>query len=279
VNGVHLCVESLIGKHDRPGFSCGVPSLDRYIHQQAGQDVRRNLAVCYVLCVPRSEPSLTNGSVPIIGYYTLSMTAIRPSALSEAPARKLGRYDSYPALLLGRLAVDARYRGAGHGEYLPLDAMRRAVHASKDAGTIALVVDAIDEGAAQFYRRFEFVRFEDEPLRLYLPIASCRKAIEFELSPDEVERPLRRMLRRMAHPVVWFSTVDLQRRGSRLDDRPRIQRQANAGDALAQGAGLIAVVVRDLPVGGGPVIRASNAHAIRPRKADEEHSVRQDQVH
>ena len=44
-----LVVELLASHHNRAAFSCGVPSLDAYLHKQAGQDMRRDLAVCYVL--------------------------------------------------------------------------------------------------------------------------------------------------------------------------------------------------------------------------------------
>jgi hypothetical protein len=37
---------------------------------------------------------------------------------------------------------------------------------------MAVVVDAIDEGAAAFYDRFGFVRFESKPLSVYLTMAS-----------------------------------------------------------------------------------------------------------
>lgn len=181
-------VELLSDRHDRAGFSCGISSLDHYIRQQAGQDTRRDLAVCYILWEDGSEPATAPRSAAIIGYYTLSMTSIRPTALPEAAAKRLGRYSAYPALLLGRLAVDRRFRGQGHGEYLLLDAMRRAVQLSTQAGAIALVVDAIDDGAVRFYERFEFLRFDDHPLSLYLPIASCRKAIEAVLTLDEMNQ-------------------------------------------------------------------------------------------
>lgn len=183
-----LRVEPLAEHHNRPAFACGVTSLDRYIWQQAGQDQRRNLAVCFVLSEPPSgEPSIPS-SVTIAGYYTLCMTAIRPSALPESAAKRLGRFESYPALLLGRLAVDQRHRAQGHGEFLLLDAMRRTVALSEQAGAIALVVDALDGGAERFYERFGFVRFQDAELRPYLPIRTCRATIEAVLSREETGR-------------------------------------------------------------------------------------------
>jgi ribosomal protein S18 acetylase RimI-like enzyme len=158
-------IELLGSRHDRAAFSCGVASLDDYIRRQAGQDMRRDLAVCYVLCDPESSA--------IIGYYTLSATAFEPTALPQDLTRRLPRYPVLPATLLGRLAVDSTFRGRGMGELLLVDAMLRTLHAG--IGTLAMVVDALDGGATAFYERFGFQRFEDAPERLYLPMATVRQ--------------------------------------------------------------------------------------------------------
>jgi predicted N-acetyltransferase YhbS len=158
-------VEPLGSHHDRAAFSCGIPSLDTYIHHQAGQDVRRDIAVCYVLCEP--------GSATIIGYYTLSAASIEPASLPPELLRRLPRYPTLPAVLLGRLAVDAPFRGRRMGELLLIDALRRVLNSG--IGVLAIVVDALDEGAAAFYERFGFSRFLDDPLRLYLSMNAVRQ--------------------------------------------------------------------------------------------------------
>jgi GNAT superfamily N-acetyltransferase len=168
-----LVVEPLASHHNRTAFSCGVPSLDAYLHQQAGQDRRRDLAVCYVLH--------DRGSAEITGYYALSATSIEPTALPPALAKRLGRYPVLPATLLGRLAVDARFTGRGMGGLLLLNAMRRTLHTG--IGSLAIVVDAIDERAATFYERFEFQRIEDSRLRLYLLMSKVRDVFPGEGGP------------------------------------------------------------------------------------------------
>jgi len=154
-------VEVLGPQHDRLAFSCGVDSLDVYIKRQAGQDVRRHLTVCYVL--GRAD------NRAIIGYYTLSATAIEPSSLPPETVSRLPRYAVLPAILLGRLAVDSRFAGQGMGEILLVDALRRA--ARSGIGVLVVVVDALDGRAASFYERFQFQRFADTPERLFLPIS------------------------------------------------------------------------------------------------------------
>ena len=123
----------LLGKqHKQADFSCGIESLDRYFHQQSGQDWRRGLAVPYVL--------LETTAGRLVGYYTLSMASIVPTALSTEITRKLPAYKTFPAALLGRLAVDRRYQGQGLGEMLLLDALRRVQMASQEVATMAVVV-------------------------------------------------------------------------------------------------------------------------------------------
>ena len=106
----------------------------------------------------------------IAGYYTLAAYSISPGDLPAEIAGKLPRYPQIPAALLGRLAVSGKYKGQGLGEYLLLDAMQRSLDQSKALGLFALFVDAKDEQAANFYRRYDFIPLPSQPLRLFLPM-------------------------------------------------------------------------------------------------------------
>jgi ribosomal protein S18 acetylase RimI-like enzyme len=153
-------IEPLSETHDRVGFRCGVEALDRYLHQQARQDLRRHLAAVFVLCAA--------DSVEVLGYYTLSTTAIEAADLPPEITRRLPRYPHFPAALLGRLAVDQGVRGQGLGERLLVDALGRTMR--RELASMAVVVDAIDEVAARFYMRYGFQRFAGRPSR-----SSCRR--------------------------------------------------------------------------------------------------------
>ncbi|TIS57183.1 MAG: GNAT family N-acetyltransferase [Mesorhizobium sp.] len=153
-------VEVLGPQHDRTSFESGVEPLDRYFRMQAGQDARKNVAAPFVLVLPDNV---------IAGYYTLSATAV---GIGEWPARtirKLPRYPLIPATLLGRLAVDRRYRGQGHGRYLLADALSRCVRS--EIASFAIIVDAKDEAASRFYQRESFLPFPDQPMRLFRSMA------------------------------------------------------------------------------------------------------------
>jgi predicted GNAT family N-acyltransferase len=156
-------VEPLDRRHDRSAFSCGVEALDLYLKTQAGQDSRRRVAATFVLCDGQTSQ--------VVGYYTLSALSVDAGSWPEDVARKLPRYPRIPATLLGRLAAATRVRGRGVGEHLLLDALRRALQASRDVASVAVVVDAKDDDAVAFYRRYGFARFLDAPYKLFLPMA------------------------------------------------------------------------------------------------------------
>ena len=156
-------VEPLADHHDRRDFECGEASLDRYLREQAGQDERRDVAACFVLVEP---------SVParVLGYYTLSTHTLELTDLPDRVARRLPRYGLIPTVLLGRLAVDRRRQGQGLGTFLLYDALGRALELRARAGVWAIVVDALDERAAAFYRGQEFEPLPGDPHRLFMPL-------------------------------------------------------------------------------------------------------------
>jgi predicted GNAT family N-acyltransferase len=156
-------VEPLGKQHNRSAFSCGVEPLDRYLRQQAGQDARKRVAAPFVLCQGTSRE--------VVGYYTLSALSVDVGEWPADLAKKLPRYPLVPATLLGRLAVDTRLRGRGAGEHLLMDALRRVLEASRDVASVAVVVDTKDDSAVSFYERYGFIRFVDQPRRLFLPMA------------------------------------------------------------------------------------------------------------
>jgi ribosomal protein S18 acetylase RimI-like enzyme len=158
--------EPLSSSHDRTAFSCGVPALDRYLRELATQDVRRRVSNCFVALDPSDK---------IAGYYTFAATSLPLTELPSDQAKRLPRYSSFPACLVGRLAVDQRFRGRGLGSQLIVDAIARAMRA--EPAIFALIVDAKDEVALGFYEHLGFQRFASRPMTLYLPIAEAARRI------------------------------------------------------------------------------------------------------
>ena len=85
------------------------------------------------------------------------------------------RYPSEPAVRIGRLAVDERFQRRGLGEAMLADATGRALKA--DIAAFMLVVDAKNDRAADFYRRYEFRAIAGQARTLFLPLATAQKVL------------------------------------------------------------------------------------------------------
>lgn len=155
-------VEALAKHHDRSAFACGSEPLDRYLRQQARQDADKRVAAPFVLVVPPDDR--------VLGYYTLSASAVPVGELPPDMARRLPRYPQLPVTLLGRLAVDCGVQGQGAGQFLLMDALCRSLDATGEIAALAVVVDAKDEAAAAFYAHFGFIELHRRPQRWFLPM-------------------------------------------------------------------------------------------------------------
>ena len=161
-----LVIEAISSSHDRKNFSCGTPALDNYIRQQARQDIKRRISRVFV---PRSHDHPRT----ILGYYTLSSLSIDLDALPGEIARKLPKHP-IPAALLGRVAVDENARGTGIGKMLLMDAITRTITVSSEIAIYAMVVDAIDGEAQDFYQQYGFLPLSQDSQRLFLPLKSIQ---------------------------------------------------------------------------------------------------------
>lgn len=152
---------------DRSDFESGVAALDQYFQTRVGQDIKRRVTACFVA---------TDAHGQIAGYYTLAAASVLLTDLPDAVAKKLPRYPSVPAVRMGRVAVHQRYKGKGLGAALLADALRRAVTA--EIAAYALVVDAKDKHAASFYAHHGFMALPDQPLFMFMPLATVKNLIK-----------------------------------------------------------------------------------------------------
>lgn len=167
MEGLDLRIVPLDEGHERVQFTCGVASLDSYFQTQAGQDMRRRANAVFVLVAP-GQPS------QVLGYYTLCATALPPGEVPEAARRHIPRYPLVSATLIGRLAIARDRQGQRLGAVLLADALRRSLASSRTVGSSMVVVDALDEGAANFYGAHGFIRLP-ESFRLVLPMRTIEQ--------------------------------------------------------------------------------------------------------
>ena len=149
-------IERLGRGHDLSNFESGSEALDGWLRRHALAAQEMDSARTFVV--------VRRGRVG--GYFSLTMGSVRRQ---DAPPRLVRGLPGYPVgmVLLARLAVDRREQGQGLGSLLLAEALRRAILAGEAAAARLVVVDAVDEGAAAFYRLHGFVEAPGYPLRLY----------------------------------------------------------------------------------------------------------------
>jgi GNAT superfamily N-acetyltransferase len=160
-------LEPLNESHDRTAFASGEDALDRYLRTQATQDIRRRVAACFV--------ATEAASGELAAYYTIAAASIPTPQLPPEIVKRLPRYPTLPAVRIGRLAVDRKFRGRGLGAAMLADAVSRTLQAPP--AVYALLVDAKHDDAAAFYRRYGFRPLASQPRTLFLPMATAEKLL------------------------------------------------------------------------------------------------------
>lgn len=155
-------------KHQVHGFDCGDDRLNRWLHASAGQAQRRDVARTYVA---------VDGADEVVGYYTLVAGQVEHGDAPGRVRKGVSPHFPIPVALVARLAVATTYQGQGLGGDLLRDSLRRILAASDQVGIRAVLVHAIDERAADFYRRLGFEAATPDRLTLMVPLAAVRVAL------------------------------------------------------------------------------------------------------
>jgi GNAT superfamily N-acetyltransferase len=167
MTGFPFRVESLGAQHDRTEFRCGEGALDQYFQTQVSQDIRRRVTNCFV-----AVEAVTG---LVAAYYTISAASVPLTELPPDITKRLPRYPTVPAVLVGRLAVDEKFQARGLGAALLSDAARRTVQAAPAA--FAILVNADDDRAVAFCQHHGFRPIAGHPRTLFLPVATAERAL------------------------------------------------------------------------------------------------------
>jgi GNAT superfamily N-acetyltransferase len=159
--------ERLTSLHDLSKFSCGKPSLDRWLKTRALSNQEKGFTAVMVV----------HEAGRVVGYYGVAPTAIVPAALPRS-IRTGQPPDPVPCLLLGQLATDLQWGGQGIGTGLIKHALQRCVAAASLIGGRALIVRAVDDEAAAFWARRGFIASKDDPLTLFRSIADIAASLK-----------------------------------------------------------------------------------------------------
>jgi ribosomal protein S18 acetylase RimI-like enzyme len=162
-----ILLDRLDAHHDVSTFDSGNEVLNGWLRRHALAAQRTDSARTFV--------AIRSGRV--VGYFSLTMGSV---LRAEAPVKLVRGMPAYPVgmVLLARLAVDRSQQGRGIGAMLLAEALRKAVAAGEVAAARLIVVDAVDEHAAAFYRRYGFVQAPENPLRFYRRMKDIRASLD-----------------------------------------------------------------------------------------------------
>lgn len=168
---------ALVATHDVSQFDCGQPTLNDFLRDHALTAPRHGLSQTWV-----AETS--DGR--IIGYFTLAVATVSPKDVTDRLRHGVGQYD-IPCVLLARLAVDRAVQGQGLGNQLMERAARLAVALGRNPRDPngepalplrALLVHAIDDRAAAFYRHWGLEPSPTDPLHLLILLKDLQRLLQ-----------------------------------------------------------------------------------------------------
>jgi GNAT superfamily N-acetyltransferase len=152
-------------EHDISMFDCGEPSLNDWLTRRARINHAPGGSRTFVVC----------RGVFVVGYYCLAAGAV---AVTAAPGRvRRNMPDPIPMAVLGRLAVDRSLHGQGLGKALLRDALFRTLQAAEAIGVRGVLVQALGEGAKQFYLACGLVPSPGDPMLLMATLDNAVTAL------------------------------------------------------------------------------------------------------
>ena len=174
--GTFVIEEFDAAKHDREGFSCGVVQVDNYFRKTANKLAKAENVRLYVMVASTGE---------VAGFYAVNAHAVDYRDLPKKYARTRPRHDSIPAAYISMIGRDVRFRDLQLGADLLVDALMRIARA--EIGLAVVMLDVLDCGIPEkvearkaIYAEFGFQPLDSDPLRMFMPIETARKAVQEE---------------------------------------------------------------------------------------------------
>jgi GNAT superfamily N-acetyltransferase len=159
-------VEPLSAGHDLQAFDCGHDDLNSWLHQHAGRAAGQGTRT-YLL--------IKEATGVVVGYFALAPHLLErddaPASVQRGSSRRI------PAILLAKLALDRSLQSQGLGAELLVHSLTTIVAAARAVGGRLIVVDAVDENAASFYRAHDFKPSPADPRRLIMKLSTAAHAL------------------------------------------------------------------------------------------------------
>ena len=152
---------------DTDYFDCGEDSINSFLKKNAVVNQKRGVSQIFCL-----RENVDGVGKPVIGYYTLSAAAIPSSGVDREIIKGVPLGYDAPVILLGRIGIDKRHQGKGHGEFLLMDALERAMNASNDLGVVGVVLDALNKDVASWYQSYGFITLDES--KMFIPMKAIK---------------------------------------------------------------------------------------------------------
>lgn len=157
--------EPLASHHELDAFYCGEPSPDEWLKRRAKANQASGASRTFVV----GESGI------VVAYYALASSAV--STVSSPGRFRRNMPDPIPVVVLGRLAVARSHHRLGLGRALFQDAARRVIGAADAIGIRGLIVHALSDDAARFYRRLGLQPSPLDPAILMVTVADLRASL------------------------------------------------------------------------------------------------------
>ena len=153
--------ELLAGEHLLEGFDCGQQALNEWLIRRALNNQTSGTSRTWVV--------VKAGSREVVAFYASATASILRSSTPQRMRRN--QPAEMPAILLARMAVDARHQGHGLGAAVLKHFMLKALEVAKSVGVRLLLIHAKDDEARSFYSHFGFVESPLDPLVMMMFLA------------------------------------------------------------------------------------------------------------
>lgn len=161
--------EPISRAHDREAFDCGDPELNEFLRRHARKSHERGAVKTFL--------AVNDGvGKKIFGFYSVAPASVAYDRTPLLIQRGLARHE-VPVFRLARLAVERSVQGRGLGGQLLLAAGRRCLLVAAEVGGVALLIDAKNKRAAQWYAGYGALQLIDRPLSLLLPFKAIHSAL------------------------------------------------------------------------------------------------------
>ena len=167
---------------DRNHFDCGRESLNIWFRRHAWANQASGASRVNIITDTDSRR--------IVGYVTLSAAQIERSFLPKPQQRN--RPDPLPVTLLGQLAMDKEWHGQGHAKSLLQFALKTALSAAANIGSIGVITHPLDDSVRGFYARWGFQDLPFDPRRaMFVRMVDLEREFGRDFAFPSVRSPVR----------------------------------------------------------------------------------------